>query len=222
MRLLLAEDNAQLSTWLASALRQSHFAVDCLRDGIEADRSLSSEDYDAVILDLNLPRIDGLEVLRRLRQRGSRTPVLVLSARNALDDRVAGLNLGADDYLPKPFELAELEARLKALIRRSQSGGSSVTALGRLRYESAGRMFRLDDHALVLRPREHAVLEVLMLRAGKVVSKEALYEKVFDLDATASADCVEIYVHRLRKRLDGSGVVIVTVRGLGYTLETSG
>jgi len=222
MRLLLAEDNAQLSTWLASALRQSHFAVDCLRDGIEADRSLSSEDYDAVILDLNLPRIDGLEVLRRLRQRGSRTPVLVLSARNALDDRVAGLNLGADDYLPKPFELAELEARLKALIRRSQSGGNSVTALGRLRYESAGRMFRLDDHALLLRPREHAVLEVLMLRAGKVVSKEALYQKVFDLDATASADCVEIYVHRLRKRLDGSGVVIVTVRGLGYTLETSG
>src|SRR6478672_3161086 len=146
MRLLLAEDNAQLSTWLARALRQSHFAVDCLRDGAEADRSLASEDYDAVILDLNLPRIDGLEVLRRLRQRGSRTPVLVLSARNALDDRVAGLNLGADDYLPKPFELAELEARLKALIRRSQSGGSSVTALGRLQYESAGRMFRLDDH----------------------------------------------------------------------------
>jgi len=222
MRLLLAEDNAQLSTWLARALRQSHFAVDCLRDGAEADRSLASEDYDAVILDLNLPRIDGLEVLRRLRQRGSRTPVLVLSARNALDDRVAGLNLGADDYLPKPFELAELEARLKALIRRSQSGGNSVTALGRLQYESAGRMFRLDDHALLLRPREHAVLEVLMLRAGKVVSKEALFQKVFDLDATASADCVEIYVHRLRKRLDGSGVVIVTVRGLGYTLETSG
>jgi two-component system response regulator TctD len=222
MRVLLAEDNPQLATWLAKALRQSRFAVDCLRDGAAADHSLSSEDYDAVILDLNLPRMDGLEVLRRLRQRGSRTPVLVLTARGTVDDRVAGLNLGADDYLPKPFELAELEARLKALIRRSQGGGSSVITLGPLEYESSGRMFRLHDDSLLLRPREHAVLEVLMLRAGKVVSKESLYEKIFDLDATANADCVEIYVHRLRKRLDGSGVAIVTVRGLGYTLETSG
>src|SRR5258708_28854912 len=108
MRVLLAEDNPQLATWLTKALRQSHFAVDCLRDGAAADQSLSSEDYDAVILDLNLPRMDGLEVLRRLRHRGSRTPVLVLTARGAIDDRVTGLNLGADDYLPKPFELAEL------------------------------------------------------------------------------------------------------------------
>src|SRR5689334_18978080 len=156
MRLLLAEDNAQLSTWLARALRQSHFAVDCLRDGAEADRSLCSEDYDAVILDLNLPRMDGLEVLRRLRQRGSRTPVIVLTARTSLDERVSGLNSGADDYLAKPFELAELEARLYALIRRSQGGGSTITALGPLEYESAGRMFRLKGEPLVLRPREHA------------------------------------------------------------------
>lgn len=222
MRVLLAEDNPQLATWLTRALRQSHFAVDCLRDGAAADHSLSSEDYDAVILDLNLPRIDGLEVLRRLRQRGSRIPVLVLSARSTIDDRVAGLNLGADDYLSKPFELAELEARLKALIRRSQGGGDALLALGPLEYESAGRMFRLHGRALVLRPREHAVLEVLMLRAGRVVSKESLYEKIFDLDATANPDCVEIYVHRLRKRLDSSGVGIITLRGLGYTLETSG
>jgi two-component system, OmpR family, response regulator TctD len=220
MRVLLAEDNPQLATWLAKALRQSRFAIDCLRDGVAADHSLSTEDYDAVILDLNLPKMDGLEVLRRLRQRGSRTPVLVLSARGALDDRVAGLNLGADDYLGKPFELSELEARLNALIRRSQGGGSAAITVGALEYECTGRMFRLGDNALVLRPREHAVLEVLVLHAGKVVSKDSLYEKVFDLDATASADCVEIYVHRLRKRLDGSDVAIVTVRGLGYTLET--
>jgi two-component system response regulator TctD len=219
MRVLLVEDNPQLSTWLTKALRQSHFAVDCLADGASADHSLATEQYDAVILDINLPRMDGLEVLRRLRKRGSRTPVLMLTARGAIDDRVTGLNLGADDYLAKPFELAELEARLKALIRRSQVGGSSTLALGPLEYDSADRMFRLQGEALKLRPREHAVLEVLMLKAGKVVSKDALYEKIFDLDATANADAVEIYVHRLRKRLEGSGVAIVTLRGLGYMLE---
>ena len=222
MRVLLAEDNPQLATWLTKALRQKQFAVDCLNDGAAADHSLSIEDYDAVILDLTLPGMDGLEVLRRMRQRGSRTPVLVLTARTTLDERVKGLNLGADDYLAKPFELAELEARLNALIRRSQGGGSSSLVLGPLEYESSGRMFRLDGKPLALRPREHAVLEVLMLRAGRAVSKEALFEKIFDLDATANADAVEIYIHRLRKRLDGSGVAIVTLRGLGYTLEKAG
>jgi two-component system response regulator TctD len=165
--------------------------------------------------------MDGLEVLKRLRRRGSRTPVLVLTARGTLDDRLKGFDLGADDYLVKPFELAELEARLKALLRRSQGQGSSVVSLGALEYESSGRMFRLKGNPLVLRPREHAVLEVLMLRAGKVVSKDSLYEKIFDLDATASSDSVEVYVHRLRKHLDGSGVGIVTIRGLGYTLEAT-
>jgi len=222
MRVLLAEDNPELSTWLVKALRQRHFAVDCRSDGAAADHSLASEDYDAAILDLSLPRMDGLEVLRRLRQRGSRTPVLVLTARAGIDDRVAGLNLGADDYLAKPFELAELEARLKALIRRSQGGGSASLRVGSLEYEGSSRSFRVGGKALMLRSREHAVLEVLFLRAGRLVSKQALYEKVFDLDATAGADCVEIYVHRLRKRLDGAGVAIVTLRGLGYTLEASG
>jgi two-component system response regulator TctD len=221
MRVLLAEDNPQLANWLAKALRQGQYAVDCVADGAGADHLLASEDYDAAILDLTLPRMDGLEVLRRLRERGARTPVLVLTARGALDDRVKGFDVGADDYLTKPFELVELEARLKALIRRSQGQGRSVVALGALEYESSGRMFRLNGQPLVLRPREHAVLEVLMLRSGKVVSKEALYEKIFDLDAEASADSVEVYVHRLRKRLEGSSVGIVTVRGLGYTLESS-
>jgi len=221
MRVLLAEDNDQLATWLTKALQQAHFAVDCVGDGAAADHSLSCEDYDVAILDINLPRLDGLEVLRRLRRRGARTPVLMLTARTALDDRVAGLNLGADDYLAKPFELPELEARLKALIRRSQAGGSSSLSLGALEYDSGGRAFRLNGEILKLRPREHAVLEVLALRAGKVVSKEAMYEKIFSLDATAGADAVEIYVHRLRKRLEGSGVNIVTLRGLGYVLESA-
>jgi two-component system response regulator TctD len=221
MRVLLAEDNPQLATWLSKALRQSHYAVDCIGDGDGADRLLQSEEYDAAILDLTLPRMDGLEVLKRLRRRGSRTPVLVLTARGTLDDRLKGFDLGADDYLVKPFELAELEARLKALLRRSQGQGSSVVSLGALEYESSGRMFRLKGNPLVLRPREHAVLEVLMLRAGKVVSKDSLYEKIFDLDATASSDSVEVYVHRLRMHLDGSVVGIVTIRGLGYTLEAT-
>ena len=222
MRVLLAEDNPQLVTWLAKALRHGHYAVDTVSDGPGAEQLLVSEDYDAVILDLTLPRMDGLDVLRRVRERGSRTPILVLTARGALDDRLRGFDLGADDYLTKPFELAELEARLKALIRRSQGEGKSVVSLGPLAYEAGGRMFHLHGVPLKLRPREHAVLEVLLLRAGKVVSKEALHEKIFDLDASASHESVEIYVHRLRKHLDRSGVAIVTIRGLGYTLETTG
>jgi len=221
MRVLLAEDNPQLSTWLSKTLRQRQYAVDCVADGPGADQLLATEDYDAAILDLTLPRMDGLEVLRRLRERGSRTPILILSARGALDDRVRGFDMGADDYLTKPFELAELEARLKALIRRSQVEAKSLATLGPLEYEPSGRMFRLNGAPLKLRPREHAVLEVLFLRVGKVVSKEALHEKIFDLDAAASAESVEVYVHRLRKRLDGSGVGIVTLRGLGYSLEAS-
>ena len=222
MRVLLAEDNPQLVRWLAKALRGSHYAVDTVSDGPGAEQLLASEDYDAAILDLTLPRMDGLDVLRRVRERGLRVPILVLTARGALDDRLKGFDLGADDYMTKPFELAELEARLKALIRRSQGQGKSVVSFGPLDYESSGRMFHLQGAPLKLRPREHAVLEVLFLRAGKVVSKEALHEKIFDLDASASAESVEVYVHRLRKHLDGSGVAIVTVRGLGYTLETSG
>jgi two-component system response regulator TctD len=221
MRVLLAEDNPQLSNWLSKALRQAHYAVDCVGDGPGADHLLASEDYDAAILDLTLPRMDGLEVLRRVRERGVRTPILVLTARGALDERVKGFEVGADDYLTKPFELAELEARLKALIRRSQGQGKSVATRGPLEYETSGRMFRLNGAPLKLRPREHAVLEVLFLRARKVVSKEALHEKIFDLDTDASADSVEVYVHRLRKHLEGSGVVIVTLRGLGYSLESS-
>jgi two-component system response regulator TctD len=219
MRVLLAEDNPQLVTWLAKALRQSHYAVDTVGDGPGAAHLLASEDYDAAILDLTLPRLDGLDVLRQARERGLRTPILVLTARGALDDRVKGFELGADDYLTKPFELAELQARLKALIRRSQGQGQSIVAFGALEYESSGRMFRLRSAPLKLRPREHAVLEVLFLRAGKVVSKEALHEKIFDLDAAASPESVEVYVHRVRKHLEGTGVAIVTVRGLGYTLE---
>ncbi|HJV95019.1 MAG TPA: response regulator [Albitalea sp.] len=221
MRLLLVEDSVKLSTWLAKALQQGGYAVDLAHDGADADHLLLTQQYDAVVLDLGLPSMDGLSVLRRLRERRSAVPVLILTARGGLDDRVSGLNLGADDYLPKPFDLSELEARLHALIRRAHGASAPLIQLGPLAYESSGRVFTLEGRKLLLRPKEHAVLEVLLLRAGKAVSKELLYEKVFSLDATTGQDVVEVYIHRLRKQLQDSGVSIVTLRGLGYVLEAA-
>jgi len=219
LRILLAEDNGTLAAWLEKALRHDGFAVDCMRDGVEADHVLLTQEYDLVILDLGLPRMDGFEILKRLRRRGSSVPVLILSARGKIEDRVEGLNLGADDYLPKPFRLSELEARINAVIRRAKGAASPHLALGALDYDSVGRMFRLHGEALALRPREHAVLEILLSRAGKAVSKSSLHEHVFQLDDKAGPEAVEVYVHRLRKRLHGSGIAIVTLRGLGYVLE---
>ncbi len=221
MRLLLAEDSAKLATWLTKALQQGGYAVDQTHDGKVADHLLSTQHYDAVVLDLGLPSMDGVTVLRRLRQRGDSVPVLILTARGGLGDRVGGLNEGADDYLAKPFELSELEARLHALIRRAHGSTTPLLAVGPLAYENSGRIFTLAGETLLLRPKEHAVLEVLMLRAGKATAKELLYQKVFSIDATTGQDVVEVYIHRLRKKLHGSGVAIVTLRGLGYLLEAA-
>src|SRR5947207_9152003 len=219
MRLLLVEDSAKLATWLSRALHHHGYAVDHTGNGAQADNLLRTQTYDAVVLDLSLPSLDGLVVLQRLRERGDRCPVIVLTARGDLEDRVKGLKLGADDYLPKPFDLAELEARLQAIIRRSHGIGAPKVSLGPLEYDSSGRVFKLNGSRLVLRPKEHAVLEMLLLRAGKAVSKPVLYEGVFSLDATTGQDVVEIYIHRLRKQLQGTGISIVTLRGLGYVLE---
>jgi len=219
MRLLLVEDSLKLASWLSKALEQHGFAVDQTHDGAQADSLLHTEKYDAVILDLSLPGMDGLVVLQRLRERGKSTPVIVLTARGELEDRVKGLNLGADDYIPKPFDLTELEARLHAVIRRANGASAPKLSVGSLEYDSSGRVFTLQGRRLLLRPKEHAVLEVLLMRAGKAVSKSALYEHVFSMDATTGQDVVEIYIHRLRKQLHESGVAIVTLRGLGYVLE---
>lgn len=219
MRLLLVEDSPKLAAWLGKALRQHGYAVDVSHDGVQADSMLGTEHYDAVVLDLSLPSMDGLTVLERMRARGNASPVVILTARGELEDRVRGLNLGADDYLPKPFDLSELEARLQAVLRRAHGQPVSRLSLGALEYDGSGRVFKLGGQRLVLRPREHAVLEALMLRAGKAVSKAKLYEQVFSLDATTSQDVVEIYIHRLRKQLLDSGVWITTLRGLGYVLE---
>lgn len=224
MRILLVEDHAELSRWVAKGLHDARLSVECVTDGADADALLHTQEYALVILDLTLPRMDGLEVLKRLRARGSKTPVLVLTARGGLNDRVQGLNLGADDYLAKPFELVELEARVKALLRRTQGGEAVTIACGALTFDTVSRMFIYGDALLALTPREHAVLEALITRAGRAVSKEKLFDEVFALDDDANLDAIEIYIHRLRKKLERveqGRVAITTLRGIGYLLEAS-
>lgn len=219
MRILLVEDHPQLADSVAQALRAAGWTVDLLADGIAADLALASEDYALAILDVGLPRLDGFQVLARLRDRGATLPVLMLTARGEVSDRVHGLNLGADDYLAKPFELSELEARVKALLRRSVAGGERQQRCGALVYDLDVRRFSLDGQPLALTSREQGVLEALIARPGRVMSKDQLAARIFGLDEDASADAIEIYIHRLRKKLDGSPVRIVTFRGLGYMLE---
>lgn len=219
MRVLIVEDDPLLADGLTRSLRQSDFAVDCVPDGEQADHVLAAQHYDLVILDLGLPKVDGFEVLKRLRGRGATVPVLVLTARDALADRVKGLDLGADDYLTKPFDLPELEARARALIRRGQSGGSSLLTHGPLTLDTSGRRATLAGAALELSAREFGVLEVLMLRSGRVVNKEQLAEQLYSWGDEVGSNAIEVYVHRLRKKLEPAGVAIRTIRGLGYLLE---
>lgn len=218
MRILIVEDNPHLLRTLTLALAQGH-VVDAVPDGAQADAVLRTERYDVIVLDLGLPRMDGLEVLRRLRTRGDRTAVLVLTASGDTDDRVRGLDSGADDYLAKPFELTEPEARLRALHRRSLGHASPALQVGRLVYDSVARSFRVDGERLALPPREHQVLEQLITRAGQPLRKRQLADAVSTLDEALNEDALEIYVHRLRRKLAGSGAVIHTLRGLGYVLE---
>ncbi|MFF7706866.1 response regulator [Pseudomonas sp. NPDC007930] len=219
MRVLLVEDHLPLADSVAQALKGAGLTVDVLHDGIAADLALASEQYALVILDVGLPRLDGFQVLARLRDRGQNLPVLMLTARSDVKDRVHGLNLGADDYLAKPFELSELEARVKAMLRRTVLGGERQQRCGPLVYEVDSRRFTLGEQPLSLTSREQAVLEALIARPGRVMSKEQLAGQVFGLDEGASPDAIEIYVHRLRKKL-GQEVAIVTFRGLGYLLES--
>jgi two-component system OmpR family response regulator len=219
MRILIVEDDPVLSDGLTRSLRESDYAVDSATDGAAADQILSTHSFDVVILDLGLPKLEGYEVLRRLRRRGSKTPVLILTALDALEDRVKGLDLGADDYLTKPFDLPELEARVRALIRRGQSGGGSLLSHGALTLDIAGRRALLDGEPLELSAREIGVLEVLMLRSGRVVNKDQLAEELYGWDEDVSANAIEVYVHRLRRKLEPAGVTIRTIRGLGYLLE---
>jgi DNA-binding response OmpR family regulator len=219
MRVLIVEDDAVLADALTQALRQSHHAVDCLASGATAENAVTAQDYDIVILDLGLPELDGFEVLRRLRARRKHVPVLILTARDELQDRVHGLNLGADDYLTKPFELPELEARMRAVTRRARGAADDNVKVGRLALDSAGQRVMLDGSALELSSREFRVLEMLMTRSGRVISKEALIQRLYGWDQEVGKNAVEIFVHRVRKKLQSAGVNIRTVRGLGYLLE---
>jgi two-component system response regulator TctD len=225
MKILLVEDHLELSHWLAKALRDAHLTVETAANGADADALLHTQDYALVILDLTLPKMDGLEVLRRLRARGgarANTPVMILTARGGLDERVQGLNLGADDYLAKPFELPELEARVKALLRRSQGNEALVHQCGALCFDTVTRMFTYGGAQLALTPREHAVLEALITRQGRAVPKDKLFDEVFALTDDANVDAIELYIHRVRKKLEkiaAGGAAIVTLRGIGYLLQ---
>jgi two-component system OmpR family response regulator len=219
MRILVAEDDAILADGVAISLRQSGYAVDWVKNGLEADSALEADDFDLLILDLGLPRKSGLDVLKRLRQRDSRVPVLILTARDGVDDRVRGLDAGADDYLAKPFDLAELEARVRALMRRGLAGGSTVVRHGALSYDQVGRVAQLNGLPLELSARELGLLEIFLQRAGRMISKEQLVSHLCEWGDEVSPNAIEVYVHRLRKKLEPGAIRIVTVRGLGYSLE---
>lgn len=218
MRILIAEDDTIIADGISRSLRRNGYAVDCAHTGLDADTALMTGHYDLLILDLGLPKLPGLEVLKRLRARKSQLPVLILTALDGTSDRVKGLDLGADDYMAKPFELAELEARVRALTRRS-AGTTPVMEFGKLTYDQVGRTAFIQGQPLDLSARELGLLEFLLTRAGRLVSKDQLVDHLCGWGDEVSHNAIEVYVHRLRKKLEPGGVRIVTVRGLGYCLE---
>jgi DNA-binding response OmpR family regulator len=216
LRILVAEDDALLGDAIVEHLRHGGHAVDWARDGAAADAALRTQPFQLVVLDLGLPRIPGREVLSRLRGRASPTPVLIITAADAIADRVAGLDAGADDYLVKPFELAELEARVRALIRRSHGRDRNVLVHGALSFDSVARTASVGGETVDLSAREIAVLELLLLRSGRVIAKEQFVEHLCGFDEDVTENAIEVYVHRLRRKLEPAGISVQTVRGLGY------
>jgi two-component system OmpR family response regulator len=223
MNLLLAEDDAILADALTGQLRNAGFVTELAPNGAVAEYLLLRQPWDLCILDLGLPMVDGLTVLKRVRQRKPELPVLVLTALDDLQSRVAGLNAGADDYLTKPFDFPELEARLRALLRRAQSApaANASTAMGSLMFERESRRASIDGTPLELSPREWTLLDLLLTRRDRVVTKEEVAMTWSSERAEPGGNnSIEVYIHRLRRKLDGSGLSIRTVRGLGYLLET--
>ena len=218
MRILIAEDDAIIADGLSRSLRQGGYAVNWAADGVDAEAALLTATYDLLILDLGLPKLSGLEVLKHLRARNSQLPVLILTALDGTGDRVKGLDLGADDYMVKPFELAELEARVRALTRRS-TGTTPTIQCGFLIYDQVGRVAQIQGQSLDLSAREIGLLEILLNRMGRLVSKDQLVDHLCGWGEEVSHNAIEVYVHRLRKKLEAGGVKIATVRGLGYCLE---
>jgi len=216
MRILVVEDDALLGDAWQAGLRQSGFAVDWVRDGITAESALRSESFSAVVLDLGLPRLSGFELLGRVRARGDRTPVIVVTARDALDDRVQGLDRGADDYVVKPVAIAELAARLRALVRRSQGAASGQFTLGDLTLDPAARTVTFRGEPVDLQPREFTILQELALHAGRVLTRAQMESKLYEWDRALDSNAIEVHVHHLRRKL--APELIRTVRGVGYLM----
>jgi len=219
MHILVAEDDLVLADALSRALKQAGYTVDQLASGSEVDTALTTHSFDLLILDLGLPKMAGLEILSRLRARGSHLPVLILTAADSVEQRVQGLDLGADDYMAKPFALQELEARVRALTRRGLGTAGQSIQHGPLRFDPAGRVAYLNEQLVELSAREVGVLEALLQRVGRLVSKEQLVQQLCSWGDEVSHNAIEVYVHRLRKKIEVGPVRIATVRGLGYCLE---
>ncbi len=214
MRILLAEDDDLLGSGLRAGLAQHGFAVDWVRDGVAAERELLTGNFQAAVLDLGLPRQDGMDTLRAVRAQQNRTPVLILTARDAIDARIHGLDGGADDYIVKPVDLGELAARLRALIRRAHGEPSAQLTLGNLRLDTAARQVWQGDELVDLSGREFNLLQVFLLNADRVLTREQLEQQIYKWGSEVSSNAVEVHVHNLRRKL-GPGV-IETVRGVGY------
>lgn len=222
MKILLAEDDRFLAEGLSMILRDNGYAVDIAPTGPEADLALSVSEYDLLILDLGLPKMDGLEVMRRVRSRACSIPILILTARDRLEDRVAGLDLGANDYITKPFELPELEARVRALLRKDLWSNRTEVRFSKLEFNTVTRVARIDEQPLELSARELAVLECLLQRVGRLVNKDQLAASLSSWEEDLSHNALGITVHRLRKKLEQFGITVRAIRGLGYRLETIG
>ena len=219
MRVLVIEDDTTLGHALQEFRADQGYAVDWLTEGHRVLGALAGQPYDLMLLDLNLPGMSGLDVLRQLRQDGNQVPVLILTARDGIEDRVAGLDAGADDYVTKPFELPELAARVRAFGRRRAGQAQPLIEVGPLVFDTVGREVRANGQRLSLSVRELSVLEMLMARVGRVVTKRQIVNSLSAWDADFSENAVEVYVYRLRKRLEGTGASIQTVRGFGYMLD---
>ena len=220
MRILLVEDHVELSRWVGRALEQARYTVERSMNGADADARLATETYDLVILDLSLARMDGLEVLRRLRDRGSRVPVLIVTARSDVSDRVRGLDLGADDYLAKPFHMEELLARIRAQVRRASGHAKAEIECGPLRLDTKTARVTLDGQPIKLTSHEYRLLAYLLHHNGRVVSRTELVEHLYEQDFDRDSNTIEVFIGRLRKKIPPD--MIVTIRGLGYRLVPDG
>ena len=216
MRVLIVEDDPLLGDALAAGLKQRGFEADWVQDGRDAQAAIRVEPFAAVVLDLGLPGLGGLELLRGERARGNKVPVLILTARDAVQDRIAGLDSGADDYVVKPTDLDELAARLRALVRRSKGEPAPVLQIGQVVLDPAARMVTLDGQAMDLPPREFTLLQELMLNAGRVLSREQLEERMYRWGDEVESNAVEVHVHHLRRKLGAE--VVKTIRGVGYMM----